>query len=494
MATSALSAETLFDSLGQQYEDAYMNNPTLKETVTDAISLLPPQSHVLDVGCGTGKPVASNVALAGHNVHGIDISTAMIKIASSNIKGKFEKADMLTFQPTMKYDAIFSIFSMFQLTHSQTYTMMLNYCDWLKQDGVLVLGTIPATSLVHDETLYDSTGKLVRHADLIFMNHRFTGTLYTTAGWHDLVQKCGFEIVSEKFASFSSPPPYEKEIQDHYFIIAKKVVQHALMAPYPLPTKYRGPHPLSEGAWAPFSERLVRDEFDAVLDILKGNRRVLDVGSGHGRLPIELANRGVQSYSIEPNADRNQIQTAKAQEKGVVIRSGSAENIPFPSGYFDAAVAMWVLHYVQDLERSLHEIARVVDPASPESKIVIVQGAPDNELVNLLNDVCAPLSADNTAVDHQGYLLHEAARVFSEYGFGDIQISRVNAFCSFPEMDLKERCAKAAEVLAGFWFRDDINLERMKMALMPHLEKQFRDRPEEVGDEVAVLVARPFRN
>lgn len=155
---------------------------------------------------------------------------------------------------------------------------------------------------------------------------------------------------------------------------------------------------------------------------------------------------------------------------------------------------MWVLHYVQDLERSLHEIARVVDPASPESKIVIVQGAPDNELVNLLNDVCAPLSADNTAVDHQGYLLHEAARVFSEYGFGDIQISRVNAFCSFPEMDLKERCAKAAEVLAGFWFRDDINLERMKMALMPHLEKQFRDRPGEVGDEVAVLVARPFRN
>ncbi|OJJ95675.1 hypothetical protein ASPACDRAFT_35955 [Aspergillus aculeatus ATCC 16872] len=474
-----LPAEKLFDSLGQQYEDVYINNPALGQTIAAAVALLPSDAHVLDVGCGTGKPVSNRVAQAGHRVHGIDISSEMVKIASANVKGaRFEKADMLTFQPPVRYDAIFAIFSMFQLTHSQTYRMMLNYCDWLKQGGVLVLGTIPATSIVHDSSLYDRTGTVVRHADLIFMGHHFTGTVYTTAGWHELCRKCGLEIVLEKSASFACPPPYEEEVQDHYFLIARKVVRHALMAPYPLPCGYRGPHPLSEGAWAPFAERLVRDEFDAVLEVLKDNRRVLDVGT----------------YSVEPNADRNQIQTAAAGEKGITIRAGSAEAIPFASGFFDAAVAMWILHYVQDLEQSLREIARVVDPAAPDAKLVIVQGAPDNELVNLLNEVCAPLSAANTAVDHQGFLLHEAARVFEEHGFGDIRIFRVNALCGFPEADPLERCEKAAAVLAGFWFLEDANLEEMKRALVPHLERQFRDRPGEVGDEVAVLVARPWRN
>jgi cyclopropane fatty-acyl-phospholipid synthase-like methyltransferase len=61
------------------------------------------------------------------------------------------------------------------------------------------------------------------------------------------------------------------------------------MGPYPLPTSYRGPHPLSEAAWAPFSERLVRDEFDAVLEVIKGNKKVLDVGSGYGSEYILLA-------------------------------------------------------------------------------------------------------------------------------------------------------------------------------------------------------------
>jgi SAM-dependent methyltransferase len=207
-----------------------------------------------------------------------------------------------------------------------------------------------------------------------------------------------------------------------------------------------------------------------------------------------MAKRGIEAYSLEPNADRKMVQIQGARAQGVTICSGSAEEIPFSDRTFDAAVAMWILHYVDDLDKSLREIARVVDPSSPDSRIVIVQGAPDNELVNLLNDVCAPLSAQNTAIDHQGYLLNAAAKVFAEYGFGDVEVFRVNAYCAFPEEDLTERCQKAAEVLAGFWFRDDSNFVQMKEALIPHLKLHFRDRPYAINDEVAVLVAKPLPN
>ena len=149
------------------------------------------------------------------------------------------------------------------------------------------------------------------------------------------------------------------------------------------------------------------------------------------------------------------------------------------------------MHYVDDLEKSLREMARVADVSNPNARLIVVQGAPDNQLVTLLNDVCAPLSAENTRVDHQGYLLHIAAQAFTEQGFGQIETYRVNAFCAFPEENLAERCQKAAEVLAGFWFKDDANYEQMNIALIPHLELHFKDRPYSIGDEVAILMARP---
>ncbi|KAJ5923617.1 hypothetical protein N7454_008862 [Penicillium verhagenii] len=319
---------------------------------------------------------------------------------------------------------------------------MFKFSDWLSKGGYLVLGTIPSTSLIEDESLYDSKGQVVRHAQLPFMGRKVLGTLYSKEGWRDLFQKAGFEIQVEKFFSFTEHQPYKNEIQEHYFIVARKTVDHALMGPYPLPTLYRGPHPLSEGSWAPFAERLVRDEFDAVLDLLKNNKDILDVGSGYGKLPIAIAQRGGNAYSIEPNEERNSRQVRDAQN--VEVSVGSAENIPFPDGKFDAVVAMWVMHYVDDLEKSLREMARVADITNPNARLIVVQGAPDNQLVKLLNDVCAPLSAENTRVDHQGYLLHTAAKVFSKHGFGQIETFRVNAFCAFPEEDLEERCQKAA--------------------------------------------------
>lgn len=277
-----VSAEDLFNGIGQKYEDAYVKNPGLEEVIQLVLADLKPRSQVLDVGCGTGKPVASHVARDGHDVYGIDVSQQMVDIARKQVSGRFEKEDMLTFEPNTKFSAIFSIFSLFQLSHIDTYSMMFRFSDWLQKGGLLVLGTIPSMSLIKDQSLYNSTGQIVRHAELPFMGRKVLGTLYSKDGWRNLFQKAGFEIQVEKFFSFTEQQPYKNEVQEHYLIVARKTVDHALMGPYPLPTSYRGPHPLSESSWAPFAERLVRDEFDAVLDLLKNNKDILDVGSGYG--------------------------------------------------------------------------------------------------------------------------------------------------------------------------------------------------------------------
>jgi hypothetical protein len=91
------------------------------------------------------------------------------------------------------------------------YAALFKYLDWLRTGDLLVLGTIPSTTLVKDRSLYDSTGQVVRHAKLPFMGREFIGTVYTEDGWRNLFQMAGFEIQVEKFYSFTERQPYKDE-------------------------------------------------------------------------------------------------------------------------------------------------------------------------------------------------------------------------------------------------------------------------------------------
>lgn len=210
---------------------------------------------------------------------------------------------------------------------------------------------------------------------------------------------------------------------------------------------------------------------------------------------MAIAKQCGKAYAIEPNHDRNNVLVKNSSESQVEVRGGSAERVPFEDNKFDAVVALWILHYVDDLEQSLSEMARVVDPAAPNARIVIVQGAPDNEVVNLINKACGPVAEESmapgeSAVDHQGLLLAAAARVFSLHGFGNIQVARVDAHCNFPEADLATRCAAAADVLTDFWYRDHARGGDMRKVFVPILEEHFASRPYEVGDQAVILIAR----
>jgi SAM-dependent methyltransferase len=195
---------------------------------------------------------------------------------------------------------------------------------------------------------------------------------------------------------------------------------------------------------------------------------------------------------VEPNIDRHSLLIERARENGVHISKGTSEHLPFTDGTFDAVVAMWILHYVEDLDRSLTEMARVANPRAPNARIILVQGAPDNEVVNLINKACSSLCDGNKLPSHQGYLLHRAVKIFSAAGFSDVELHRVKAFCNFPEKAISARCSAAAELLSEFWYEGDANLPAMKKNFIPVLERHFEGRPHEIGDEAVMLIAKPF--
>lgn len=109
-----------------------------------------------------------------------------------------------------------------------------------------------------------------------------------------------------------------------------------------------------------FSEPLAV-RFAELAGVRRG-QRVLDVGCGPGALTAELVSRaGADAVSaVEPSASF----AAAVRERlpGVNVRRSAAEQLPFPDGGFDAAMAQLVVHFMADPVLGLREMGRVTRP------------------------------------------------------------------------------------------------------------------------------------
>jgi SAM-dependent methyltransferase len=111
------------------------------------------------------------------------------------------------------------------------------------------------------------------------------------------------------------------------------------------------------GSWSrPLAPQL--SEFAAV----RAGHRVLDVGCGPGALTTELVTRlgPAAVAAVDPSASF--VAAARARHPGVDIRQAVAEQLPFPDGGFDAALAQLVVHFMADPVAGLAEMARVTQP------------------------------------------------------------------------------------------------------------------------------------
>ncbi|KAE8365912.1 S-adenosyl-L-methionine-dependent methyltransferase [Aspergillus caelatus] len=216
-------AEMMFDDIAKTYEATFAHDPSLHQVIDQALDLLEPNSRVLDVGCGTGKPVSYRLAEAGHDVIGIDISQNMIDIASRQVKGAFTKVDMTKYQPATKFHCIFAIFSLFNISRSQIHSMVSKFFEWLEPGGRLVLATIPSDCLFQDRSMYDQSAEWVDQKPMYFMGHDFCGSAATTGGWKHLFSDVGFEIETEFSYQFSPPDiaAHKRDPDHHYFIIRR---------------------------------------------------------------------------------------------------------------------------------------------------------------------------------------------------------------------------------------------------------------------------------
>ncbi|KAF5865900.1 hypothetical protein ETB97_001968 [Aspergillus alliaceus] len=222
-------AEALFDAVAKRYEESYGPSTGQGEVIKRVLlPLLPPQSRVLDVGCGTGRPVAETLSEAGHSVVGIDISQEMVNIARQQVPGaSFEKADMMTYTPpNLPFDAVCALLSLFQLGPDDTASALAKFSEWLAPDGIILLCTILSSAVrAPDITNGAAAQPLHIEASFPFMGHLVSGTYFSREGWHKVLATHGFAIESEKIIPFRpivSASEVHVDVEEHYYILARK--------------------------------------------------------------------------------------------------------------------------------------------------------------------------------------------------------------------------------------------------------------------------------
>ena len=128
------------------------------------------------------------------------------------------------------------------------------------------------------------------------------------------------------------------------------------------------PFPLSRTYAALSSSSVFRDFYSTVTihveEHIKAGR-ILDVGTGPGKLPIMIARRNQLLYiaGLDLSTDMVKIASAAARKKGltnVEFKQGSADALPFKDREFDLVISTLSFHHWKKPEFALDEIYRVL--------------------------------------------------------------------------------------------------------------------------------------
>lgn len=87
-------------------------------------ALIPPKTLVLDLGCGTGRDVAT-LGRRGYHVIGVDLSMGLLREAQSRLSGQFVQGDM-RFVPfsSAQFDGVWMCASLLHIPRKQASTVL----------------------------------------------------------------------------------------------------------------------------------------------------------------------------------------------------------------------------------------------------------------------------------------------------------------------------------------------------------------------------------
>jgi SAM-dependent methyltransferase len=132
-----------YDALSVRYDEAYGGQTKYRAWLDELRDQIPPGGLVLDLGCGSGIPVARDLTAAGYRVTGVDISEVQIRRARELVPdAEFIRADIsaVAFEPA-SFDAVVSFFALIHVPIDDQLPLLRRVARWLRPGGLFVATT-----------------------------------------------------------------------------------------------------------------------------------------------------------------------------------------------------------------------------------------------------------------------------------------------------------------------------------------------------------------
>lgn len=173
----------VYDEIINWFDDARNKRLMESEYLNLIVNTIPPKGTILDLGCGTGEPIAQFFIEKGFKVAGVDGSQKMIELCKKRFPSeRWIVSDMRTINLHQQFDAVLAWHSFFHLDHDSQRNMFKKFVSHIKPGGVLAF----TSGEEEGEVWSDNGGQQLYHASL------------STKEYHNLLKNFSFKVLVHK--------------------------------------------------------------------------------------------------------------------------------------------------------------------------------------------------------------------------------------------------------------------------------------------------------
>lgn len=144
---------------------------------------IPAKAKILDVGCGTGEPIAKFLIEQGYQVTGVDASEKMIALCRQRFpEATWLLADMRTLNLQEKFHAVIAWHSFFHLPHDDQRNTLKLLASLVEKNGLLIF----TSGEEHGEVWGENGGYDLYHASL------------SSDEYAEILSSCHFKVLGHK--------------------------------------------------------------------------------------------------------------------------------------------------------------------------------------------------------------------------------------------------------------------------------------------------------